>query len=58
MERRLVLRRLLLIGTPLVLVPLMVLHQLIDQFERPGAPDFGGAWGQRTKVRGRGRLGR
>ena len=37
MERRLVLRRLLLIATPLVLVPLMVLHQLIDQFERPGA---------------------
>jgi hypothetical protein len=30
-------RRLLLIGTPLVLVPLMILHQLIDQFERPGA---------------------
>ena len=31
------LRRLLLLGTPLVLVPLMVVHQLIDQFERPGA---------------------
>ena len=30
-------RRLLLLGTPLVLVPLMVLHQLIDQFEQPGA---------------------
>jgi hypothetical protein len=33
----LALRRLLLLGTPLVLVPLMVVHQLIDQFERPGA---------------------
>jgi hypothetical protein len=33
----LALRRLLLVGTPLVLVPLMVVHQLIDQFERPDA---------------------
>ncbi|HEX2739904.1 MAG TPA: hypothetical protein VHM69_05610 [Rubrobacter sp.] len=31
------LRRLLLLGTPLVLAPLMVVHQLIDQFERPEA---------------------
>jgi hypothetical protein len=30
-------RRLLLLGTPLVLAPLMILHQLIDQFERPDA---------------------
>ena len=30
-------RRLLLLGTPLVLAPLMILHQLIDQFEWPGA---------------------
>ena len=30
-------RRLLLLGTPLVLAVLMVVHQLIDQFERPGA---------------------
>ena len=37
MERRLALRRLLLIGTPLVLTSLMVVHQLIDQVERPGA---------------------
>jgi hypothetical protein len=36
-NRRLALRRLLLIGTPLVLALLMVVHQLIDQFERPGA---------------------
>jgi hypothetical protein len=36
-ERRSTLRRLLLIGMPLVLVPLMVVHQLIDQFERPDA---------------------
>ena len=32
---RLVSRRLLLIGTPLVLASLMIVHQLIDQFERP-----------------------
>jgi len=31
------LRRLLLIGTPLVLTLLMIAHQLIDQFERPVA---------------------
>jgi hypothetical protein len=31
------LRRLLLLGTPLVLALLMVVHQLIDQFERPEA---------------------
>jgi hypothetical protein len=37
MEHRSTLRRLLLIGTPLVLVPLMVVHQLIDQLERPDA---------------------
>jgi hypothetical protein len=36
-ELRLALRRLVLLGTPLALVPLMVLHQLIDQFERPDA---------------------
>ena len=30
-------RRLLLLGTPLVLAPLMVLHQLFDQFQQPGA---------------------
>jgi hypothetical protein len=30
-------RRLLLLGTPLVLVSLLVVHQLIDQFERPDA---------------------
>jgi len=36
-ERRSALRRLLLLGTPLVLAPLMVVHQLIDQFERPDA---------------------
>jgi hypothetical protein len=33
----LALRRLLLVGTPLVLAFLMVVHQLIDQFERPDA---------------------
>ena len=37
MQLRLALRRLLLIGTPLALAPLMVLHQLIDQVEQPGA---------------------
>jgi hypothetical protein len=37
MEFRLALRRLLLIGTPLVLASLMIVHQLIDQFERPVA---------------------
>ncbi len=37
MERRLVLRRLLLIGTPLVLASFMVVHQLIDQLQQPGA---------------------
>jgi hypothetical protein len=36
-ERRLVLRRLLLIGTPLVLASFMVVHQLIDQLQQPGA---------------------
>jgi hypothetical protein len=36
-ERGSALRRLLLLGTPLVLAPLMVVHQLIDQFERPDA---------------------
>jgi hypothetical protein len=36
-DRRLALRRLLLLGTPLVLALLMVVHQLIDQFERPEA---------------------
>jgi hypothetical protein len=34
---RLALRRLVLIGTPLALAPLMVLHQLIDQLEQPDA---------------------
>jgi hypothetical protein len=34
---RLALRRLVLIGTPLALVPLMNLHQLIDQVEQPDA---------------------
>ena len=37
MEFRLVSRRLLLIGTPVVLASLMIVHQLIDQFERPVA---------------------
>jgi hypothetical protein len=37
MEFRLALRRLLLIGTPVVLASLMIVHQLIDQFERPVA---------------------
>jgi hypothetical protein len=37
MERHLALRRLLLIGTPVVLAVLMIVHQLIDQFEQPGA---------------------
>ena len=32
---RLVSRRLLLIGTPVLLASLMIVHQLIDQFERP-----------------------
>ena len=36
-ELRLALRRLLLIGTPLVLASLMIVHQLIDQLERPEA---------------------
>jgi hypothetical protein len=36
-DRRLALRRLLLLGTPLALALLMVVHQLIDQFERPEA---------------------
>jgi hypothetical protein len=35
MDLRLASRRLLLIGTPLVLASLMIVHQLIDQFERP-----------------------
>ena len=35
MEVRLAARRLLLIGTPVVLALLMIIHQLIDQFERP-----------------------
>jgi hypothetical protein len=35
MDVRSVSRRLLLIGTPLVLAQLMIVHQLIDQFERP-----------------------
>jgi hypothetical protein len=35
MEFRLVSRRLLLIGTPVLLALLMIVHQLIDQFERP-----------------------
>lgn len=30
-------RRLLMLGPPLGLLPLMVLHQLVDQLERPGA---------------------
>ena len=30
-------RRLLLLGPPLALVPLMVVHQFVDQLERPGA---------------------
>lgn len=30
-------RRLLLLGPPLALVPAMVLHQFVDQLERPGA---------------------
>jgi hypothetical protein len=34
-DLRLASRRLLLIGTPLVLALLMIVHQLIDQFERP-----------------------
>jgi hypothetical protein len=37
MEFRLVSRRLLLIGTPVLLASLMIVHQLIDQFERPVA---------------------
>jgi hypothetical protein len=37
MEFRLAFRRLLLIGTPVVLALLMIVHQLIDQFERPVA---------------------
>ena len=37
MHLRLALRRLVLIGTPLALAPLMVLHQLIDQVEQPEA---------------------
>src|SRR5215211_563149 len=37
MEYRLAFRRLLLIGTPVVLALLMIVHQLIDQFERPVA---------------------
>ena len=37
MQLRLAVRRLLLIGTPLALAPLMVLHQLIDQVEQPMA---------------------
>ena len=37
MDLRLALRRLLLIGTPLALALLMIVHQLIDQFERPVA---------------------
>jgi hypothetical protein len=36
-DLRLASRRLLLIGTPLVLALLMIVHQLIDQFERPVA---------------------
>jgi hypothetical protein len=36
-DRRSTLRRLLLLGTPLVLALLMVVHQLIDQFEQPEA---------------------
>jgi hypothetical protein len=34
---QLALRRLLLVGTPLVLAFLMIVHQLIDQVEQPGA---------------------
>jgi hypothetical protein len=37
MEFRLLSRRLLLIGAPLVLASLMIVHQLIDQFEQPVA---------------------
>src|SRR5215218_2438581 len=37
MEFRSASRRLLLIGTPVVLALLMIVHQLIDQFERPVA---------------------
>jgi len=37
MEVRLVSRRLLLIGTPLVLASFMIVHQLLDQFEHPVA---------------------
>ena len=37
MKLHLALRRLLLVGTPLVLAFLMIVHQLIDQFERPDA---------------------
>jgi hypothetical protein len=37
MEVRSVSRCLLLIGTPVVLASLMIVHQLIDQFERPVA---------------------
>jgi hypothetical protein len=37
MDLRLASRRLLLIGTPLVLASLMIVHQLIDQLERPVA---------------------
>jgi hypothetical protein len=37
MEFRSALRRLLLIGTPIVLASLMIVHQLIAQFERPVA---------------------
>jgi hypothetical protein len=36
-QLHLALRRLVLIGTPLALVPLMILHQLIDQVEQPDA---------------------
>jgi hypothetical protein len=36
-DRRSTLRRLLLLGTPLALALLMVVHQLIDQSERPEA---------------------
>ena len=37
MEFPLSARRLLLIGTPVVLATLMIVHQLTDQFERPVA---------------------
>jgi len=37
MDLRSATRRLLLIGTPLALALLMIVHQLIDQFERPVA---------------------